>query len=77
MKYLVIADRNANPEFIAADLLSQAEHGPDSQVIMLTDNQELIEKVKAEVEKQVEVAAKKRDCSKSSGKQQVNSASIT
>ena len=30
---LVIADNQANPEFIAADLLSQAEHGPDSQVI--------------------------------------------
>ena len=37
---LVIADNRANPEFIAADLLSQAEHGPDSQVIMLTDNPE-------------------------------------
>lgn len=50
---LVIADKNANAEFIAADLLSQAEHGPDSQVIMLSDNQELIHKVKSEVEKQV------------------------
>ena len=72
---LVIADNSANPEFVAADLLSQAEHGPDSQVIMLTDNQELIEKVKSEVEKQVEDAAKKRDCLKSLGKQQVNSLS--
>ena len=34
---LVIADENANPEFIASDLLSQAEHGTDSQVILLTD----------------------------------------
>jgi histidinol dehydrogenase len=50
---LVIADKNANPQFVAADLLSQAEHGPDSQVIMLTDNQGLINKVKTEVEKQV------------------------
>ncbi|MBK7626333.1 MAG: histidinol dehydrogenase [Bacteroidales bacterium] len=50
---LVIADKNADAEFIAADLLSQAEHGPDSQVIMLSDNQELIHKVKSEVEKQV------------------------
>ena len=50
---LVIADKNANSQFVAADLLSQAEHGPDSQVIMLTDNQELIAIVKAEVEKQV------------------------
>jgi histidinol dehydrogenase len=50
---LIIADGSANPEFIAADLLSQAEHGPDSQVIMLTDNKELIERVMAEIEKQV------------------------
>jgi histidinol dehydrogenase len=35
---LVIADRGANPEFIAWDLLSQAEHGPDSQVLLVTDN---------------------------------------
>ena len=50
---LIIADRTANPEFIAADLLSQAEHGPDSQVVMITDNQGIIERVKAEVEKQL------------------------
>ncbi len=43
---LVIADELANPEFIAADLLSQAEHGEDSQVILLTDSQELAKKVK-------------------------------
>jgi len=35
---LVIADRDANPEFIAWDLLSQAEHGPDSQVLLITDS---------------------------------------
>ncbi len=48
---LVVADRKANPEFIAWDLLSQAEHGPDSQVILVTDSTELasavIEKLKA------------------------------
>ena len=52
---LIIADRTANPEFIAADLLSQAEHGPDSQVVMITDNQGIIERVKAEVEKQLKL----------------------
>jgi histidinol dehydrogenase len=52
---LVIADGKANSEFIAADLLSQAEHGPDSQVIMLTDNQELTVKVKNEVDKQLKL----------------------
>ena len=56
---LVIADDKANPEFIAADLLSQAEHGPDSQVIMLTDDPSLIEKVKSEVDKQVELLPRK------------------
>jgi histidinol dehydrogenase len=56
---LVIADKKANPEFIAADLLSQAEHGPDSQVIMLTDNLELLERVKSEVDKQVEYLPRK------------------
>ncbi|MCX6327163.1 MAG: histidinol dehydrogenase [Bacteroidia bacterium] len=56
---LIIADRTANPEFIAADLLSQAEHGSDSQVIILTDNQGLIEHVKTEVEKQVQLLPRK------------------
>jgi len=52
---LVIADKNANAEFVAADLLSQAEHGADSQVILCTDNKELTVKVKNEVEKQVNI----------------------
>ena len=42
---LIIADARANPEFIAWDLLSQAEHGPDSQVVLLTDSDELAESV--------------------------------
>lgn len=56
---LIIADNSANPEFIAADLLSQAEHGTDSQVIMLTDSKELLEKVKSEVDKQVMLLPRK------------------
>ena len=40
---LVIADKTANPEFVAADLLSQAEHGADSQVILLSDDKTIIE----------------------------------
>ena len=43
---LVIADRDADPAFIASDLLSQAEHGTDSQVILLTDTQEMIKSVR-------------------------------
>lgn len=50
---LVIADAKANPAFVAADLLSQAEHGRDSQVIMLTSSREFIGKVEAEVERQL------------------------
>ncbi len=50
---LVIADRNADPAFVAADLLSQAEHGSDSQAVLLTDNIELAEKVAAELTRQV------------------------
>jgi histidinol dehydrogenase len=56
---LIIADSGANPAFIASDLLSQAEHGPDSQVIMVTDNKELIQKVKTEVDKQAELLPRK------------------
>jgi histidinol dehydrogenase len=50
---LVIADANANARFVAADLLSQAEHGPDSQVILLSDSAEFIAKVQSELRTQV------------------------
>ncbi|SHJ22413.1 histidinol dehydrogenase [Hymenobacter daecheongensis DSM 21074] len=50
---LVIADDSANPAFVAADLLSQAEHGPDSQVILLSDSMTIIEATKAEVQRQL------------------------
>jgi histidinol dehydrogenase len=50
---LVIADAGAPPAHVAADLLSQAEHGPDSQVILVTDCAELIDAVEAEVLRQL------------------------
>jgi histidinol dehydrogenase len=50
---LVIADEFANPVFIAADLLSQAEHGPDSQVILVCDNKVVIEQVHVQLEQQL------------------------
>ncbi|SDY85593.1 histidinol dehydrogenase [Hymenobacter psychrophilus] len=50
---LVIADESAKPAFVAADLLSQAEHGPDSQVILLSDSLSMLEQTKAEVERQL------------------------
>ena len=56
---LVIADDKASAEFVAADLLSQAEHGPDSQVIMLTTSKIMLEKVKSEVDKQVQMLPRK------------------
>jgi histidinol dehydrogenase len=51
---LVVADAGARPEFVAADLLAQAEHGPDSQVLLLTDAPELLTRVRAEIEDQLE-----------------------
>ena len=50
---LVIADSSANPSFIAADLLSQAEHGPDSQVVLLTPDEKIAHAVSIEVDKQL------------------------
>tara|TARA_R110002096_G_scaffold124002_1_gene268100 strand:+ start:33973 stop:35274 length:1302 start_codon:yes stop_codon:yes gene_type:complete len=50
---LVIADSNASPRFVAADLLSQAEHGVDSQVILLTSDAALGDKVLQEIETQM------------------------
>jgi histidinol dehydrogenase len=50
---LVIADASANPAFVAADLLSQAEHGPDSQVVLLSDSPSLLERVQAELATQL------------------------
>ncbi len=49
---LVIADDTANPAFVAADLLSQAEHGPDSQVMLVTTSSAVCAATLAEVEKQ-------------------------
>jgi histidinol dehydrogenase len=50
---LVIADRGANAVFVAADLLSQAEHGGESQVLLVSDDARLLDDVAAEVESQV------------------------
>ena len=50
---LVIADETCNPSFVASDLLSQAEHGADSQVTLLSNNEEVIAQVNKELEKQV------------------------
>lgn len=62
---LVIADKSANPSFVAADLLSQAEHGPDSQVILLSDNPELIDEVTRETKEQLMALPRKDTAEKS------------
>lgn len=60
---LVMSDANGNPAFIASDLLSQAEHGADSQVIFVTNDQAMLSKVETQVEKQIEVLPR-RDIAK-------------
>ncbi len=52
---LVIADNRATPAFVAADLLSQAEHGPDSQVVLVTFTEKFAARVLAELDEQVAV----------------------
>jgi histidinol dehydrogenase len=52
---MVVADAGANPEFAAADLLSQAEHGPDSQALLVTDNLEQAESIRAALRLQLKV----------------------
>lgn len=49
----VMADETATPAFVASDLLSQAEHGADSQVILVTNSEKLIDEVQLELEKQL------------------------
>ena len=49
----VVADEQANPVFVAADLLSQAEHGSDSQVLFITTSEQMLTKVQQEVERQL------------------------
>ena len=60
----VIADETANIEFIAADLLSQAEHGIDSQVFLITTSEQVILDVQAEVNRQLELLPRKEIAAK-------------
>ena len=56
---LVVADQSANAAYVASDLLSQAEHGTDSQVILITTYLPILEKVSAEIEKQLALLPRK------------------
>lgn len=56
---LVVTDDSANAVYVASDLLSQAEHGTDSQVILVTTSKALIKNVKQEIDKQIQVLPRK------------------
>lgn len=55
----VLADETANPSFVAADLLSQAEHGVDSQVLLVTSNEPMVALVQQELQKQLALLPRK------------------
>lgn len=55
----VLADETSRPDFVAADLLSQAEHGVDSQVMLITTSPRLVKEVQAEVDRQLELLPRK------------------
>ncbi len=61
---LVIADESCNPVFVAADLLSQAEHGADSQVILLSNNEKVINDTLIEIAKQLDTLPRKEIAAK-------------
>lgn len=62
---LVIADESSNPEYIAADIMSQAEHDALASAILITDSMKLAEDVQGEIEKQIKVLERKRIIRKS------------
>ncbi len=55
---LVLADETANPSFVAADILSQAEHAPDSRCVVVTDSRQLADRIIQEVKAQITCAAR-------------------
>ncbi|WP_093368286.1 histidinol dehydrogenase [Psychroflexus sediminis] len=61
---LVVADETANPEFVASDLLSQAEHGFDSQVVLVSTDEPMIDKVKVAIENQLKELPRKEMAAK-------------
>jgi len=62
---LVYADKDANPVYVAADLLSQAEHGADSQVVLVSYSESVLRNVKLELDKQLETLPRKEIAEKS------------
>ena len=68
---MVVADATANAAFVASDLLSQAEHGPDSQVLLVTTDRDMIERVDAQVELQISVLERKETALKALGNSKI------
>ncbi|MBL9217990.1 MAG: histidinol dehydrogenase [Opitutaceae bacterium] len=68
---MVIADNSAEPAFVAADLLSQAEHGPDSQVMLVTFSRKFAARVQAELEKQLRALPRRAIATKALRKSRV------
>jgi len=64
---LVVADASANASFVASDLLSQAEHGTDSQVILVSTSKSKLEEVEKEIDKQIQVLTRKSIAEKAIG----------
>lgn len=64
---LIIADKSSNPAFVAADLLAQAEHGVDSQAVLVSIDANLIEETNQEIEKQLATLPRKEIVSKALG----------
>ncbi|MBA3675296.1 MAG: histidinol dehydrogenase [Chitinophagaceae bacterium] len=61
----IYADESCNPAFVASDLLSQAEHGSDSQVLLIAGNQQIIDDVKKEIDMQLTLLSRKEIIEKS------------
>ncbi len=68
---LVYADETSTPSFVAADLLSQAEHGEDSQVILVLTNETLVEPIQKEITTQLEALPRKNIASVALGKSRI------
>mgnify|MGYP006285734311 FL=1 len=63
----IIADKTSDPAYVASDLLSQAEHGADSQVLLVTKDEEIINKIQTEIDKQIKDLPRREMARKSLG----------
>ena len=63
----IMADESSNPAFIASDLLSQAEHGEDSQLMLITTSSKLVRKIEIELQQQIKELPRKSIALKSLG----------